>query len=275
MLVLFMSVEFSDRIAAGIAEYYSLILFALSGMLFAASANDFAMLFVSLELITITFYVLTSFQRGAARVARSGREISDPRRAVVGVHGVRHRAGLGHDGQIQFQRAGGGRGAVCRQQDLPVRRAARAGRARLQDRRVSVPNLGAGRLSGRADADDRVSGGRLQGRRLCPAAARSVHRGAGRHGALGESAHRHFRHHDSLRQPVRDSAAQPQAAARLFEHRARGLPAAGRGGAERERAGGGALLSGRLPVHGAGGVHGDLPRDAAAGQRRTFPAWPV
>ncbi len=64
MLVLFMSMEFSDRIAGGITEYYSLIIFALSGMLFAASANDFAMLFVSIELITITFYVLTSFQRG-------------------------------------------------------------------------------------------------------------------------------------------------------------------------------------------------------------------
>jgi len=64
ILVLFMSVEFSDRIAAGISEYYSLIIFALSGMLFAASANDFVMLFVSIELITITFYVLTSFQRG-------------------------------------------------------------------------------------------------------------------------------------------------------------------------------------------------------------------
>src|SRR5437899_2457469 len=32
-------------------------------MLFAASANDFTMLFVSIELITVTFYVLTSFQR--------------------------------------------------------------------------------------------------------------------------------------------------------------------------------------------------------------------
>jgi NADH-quinone oxidoreductase subunit N len=47
-----------------VAEYYSLIIFALSGMLFAASSNDFVMLFVSIELITITFYVLTSFQRG-------------------------------------------------------------------------------------------------------------------------------------------------------------------------------------------------------------------
>ena len=63
MLVLFMSAEFSDKIATGISEYYSLIVFALAGMLFAASANDFAMLFVSIELITITFYVLVSFQR--------------------------------------------------------------------------------------------------------------------------------------------------------------------------------------------------------------------
>jgi NADH-quinone oxidoreductase subunit N len=64
LLVLLMSVEFADRIEAGIAEYYALILFALSGMMFAASANDFAVLFVSLELITVTFYVLVSFQRG-------------------------------------------------------------------------------------------------------------------------------------------------------------------------------------------------------------------
>jgi NADH-quinone oxidoreductase subunit N len=63
ILVLFMSVEFSGNMAAGISEYYSLIVFALSGMLFAASANDFVMLFVSIELITIAFYVLTSFQR--------------------------------------------------------------------------------------------------------------------------------------------------------------------------------------------------------------------
>ncbi len=64
ILVLFLAAEFSDRIPGGISEYYSLIVFALLGMLFAASANNFAMLFVSIELITITFYVLTSFQRG-------------------------------------------------------------------------------------------------------------------------------------------------------------------------------------------------------------------
>jgi NADH-quinone oxidoreductase subunit N len=63
IIVLVMAVDFSDRIETGISEFYSLILFALSGMMFASSANDFTLLFVSLELITVTFYVLTSFQR--------------------------------------------------------------------------------------------------------------------------------------------------------------------------------------------------------------------
>jgi NADH-quinone oxidoreductase subunit N len=63
IIVLLMIAEFSDQIAAGISEYYSLVLFSLVGMLFAASANNFALLFVSLELITVSFYVLTSFQR--------------------------------------------------------------------------------------------------------------------------------------------------------------------------------------------------------------------
>ncbi|HVV00479.1 MAG TPA: NADH-quinone oxidoreductase subunit N, partial [Verrucomicrobiae bacterium] len=63
ILVLIMSVEFADQIQTGIGEYYSILLFSLAGMLFACSANDFALLFVSLELITISFFVLTSFQR--------------------------------------------------------------------------------------------------------------------------------------------------------------------------------------------------------------------
>jgi NADH-quinone oxidoreductase subunit N len=73
ILVLFMAAEFSDKLAEGsVAEYYSLILFALAGMLFAASSNDFTMLFVSIELITITFYVLVSFQRGKITSLEAG-----------------------------------------------------------------------------------------------------------------------------------------------------------------------------------------------------------
>lgn len=63
IIVMIMSVEFADRVESGISEFYALQLFALAGMMFAASANDFSMLFVSVELITVTFYILTSFQR--------------------------------------------------------------------------------------------------------------------------------------------------------------------------------------------------------------------
>jgi NADH-quinone oxidoreductase subunit N len=72
IIVLLMIAEFSDQIAAGISEYYSLVLFALVGMLFASSANNFALLFVSLELITVSFYVLTSFQRARVRSLEAG-----------------------------------------------------------------------------------------------------------------------------------------------------------------------------------------------------------
>jgi NADH-quinone oxidoreductase subunit N len=72
IVVLVLAVEFADRIPTGISEYYALIVFALSGMMFAASANDFSFLFVSLELITVTFYVLTSFQRSRLASLEAG-----------------------------------------------------------------------------------------------------------------------------------------------------------------------------------------------------------
>ena len=72
IFVLIMSVDFADRIPVGITEFYVLILFALSGMMFASSTNDFIMLFVSLELITVTFYILTSYQRSRVRSLEAG-----------------------------------------------------------------------------------------------------------------------------------------------------------------------------------------------------------
>src|SRR5437867_4371844 len=72
IIVLIMSVEFADRIPTGISEYYALLLFALSGMMFAASANDFSLLFVSVELITVTFYVLAGFQRNRLASLEAG-----------------------------------------------------------------------------------------------------------------------------------------------------------------------------------------------------------
>ncbi len=71
VVVLLLSLDWSEKLV-GYAEYCALTLFALVGMLFAASANDFILMFVALELITITFYILVSFQRNKAGSIEAG-----------------------------------------------------------------------------------------------------------------------------------------------------------------------------------------------------------
>jgi NADH-quinone oxidoreductase subunit N len=61
--VVLMAVEFRDRFTAGIGEFYVIVLLALAGMMLAASANDFVMVYVALEMMAVSFYVLVSFQR--------------------------------------------------------------------------------------------------------------------------------------------------------------------------------------------------------------------
>jgi NADH-quinone oxidoreductase subunit N len=72
LLVVLLGTEYADRITAGIAEFYVLILLALAGMMFAASANDFTLAFVALETITVTLYVLVSFQKGRVASLEAG-----------------------------------------------------------------------------------------------------------------------------------------------------------------------------------------------------------
>ncbi|MEI6084083.1 MAG: NADH-quinone oxidoreductase subunit N [Verrucomicrobiota bacterium] len=70
--VLLMGAEFAERFETGVAEFYALVLLAATGMLIIASVNDFILLFVALELVTITFYVLTSFLRRQTQSLEAG-----------------------------------------------------------------------------------------------------------------------------------------------------------------------------------------------------------
>ena len=72
ILVTLLTISYADRIRSGISEMYALTCFALTGMLFAAGATSFLMLFVAVELITITFYVLTSFEQNRLRSIEAG-----------------------------------------------------------------------------------------------------------------------------------------------------------------------------------------------------------
>ena len=71
LVVLLLTIGSSDSIQ-GYAEYCALILFATVGMLFAASANDFVLMFVALELITVTFFILVSYSRNRSGSLEAG-----------------------------------------------------------------------------------------------------------------------------------------------------------------------------------------------------------
>lgn len=54
------------------AEFYLLILSAFLGMMFLVSAHDFVLLFLALELVAISFYVMTAYLKTDARSVEAG-----------------------------------------------------------------------------------------------------------------------------------------------------------------------------------------------------------
>ncbi|MBL8153435.1 MAG: NADH-quinone oxidoreductase subunit N [Anaerolineae bacterium] len=67
-----MSIDYIKRAQIERGEFYALILFSLSGMMFMASANDLVTIFVSLELLSIPLYVLAAFRVPEVRSEESG-----------------------------------------------------------------------------------------------------------------------------------------------------------------------------------------------------------
>ena len=67
-----MSIDFLKRTGIERGEFYALILFSLSGMMFMASANDLVTIFVALELLSIPLYVLAAFRVPDVRSEESG-----------------------------------------------------------------------------------------------------------------------------------------------------------------------------------------------------------
>src|SRR5918993_294564 len=53
-------------------EYYALVMFATAGMMFLASGYDLIVLYISLELMALTFYVLVAYARRDRRSNEAG-----------------------------------------------------------------------------------------------------------------------------------------------------------------------------------------------------------
>lgn len=80
-VVLIMALEYKDVLAkyipsatpgAGLGEFYSLPVFTCAGLMFMASAVDFLLIFVSLELVTISFYILVAYMRRQSASLEAG-----------------------------------------------------------------------------------------------------------------------------------------------------------------------------------------------------------
>ncbi|MFV0415044.1 MAG: NADH-quinone oxidoreductase subunit N [Chthoniobacterales bacterium] len=70
--ILLLAVEYSPvlekyipgtKAGAGTGEYYALAVFVCAGLMWMVSAIDFILIFVALELVTITFYILVAYMR--------------------------------------------------------------------------------------------------------------------------------------------------------------------------------------------------------------------
>jgi NADH-quinone oxidoreductase subunit N len=66
-IVLLISYRYLEIEGEHHAEYYGLVLLAQCGMFFLATGNDLITLFVGLELMALSFYIMVGFLRGAKR----------------------------------------------------------------------------------------------------------------------------------------------------------------------------------------------------------------
>ena len=82
---------------AGLGEFFALPIFTCVGLMYLVSAIDFVFIFVSLELVTISFYVLVSFTRRNPIDFGSRNEIPRAERPFDGVSRVWDRVDFRRD----------------------------------------------------------------------------------------------------------------------------------------------------------------------------------
>ena len=179
-LLVLVSAAYTRRMDRGHGEFYGLLLFAILGVLLVSGVTDLMGMFVSLELVTITSYVLAAFKRNDVRSTEAGLKY-----LVVGaVSSAMLLFGIalvyGASGTVDFEiallpRRGQGLLAAARARDGP-----RVRRPVLQGVGRPVPGVGARRLPGRSLPGDRVPDEPLEERGLRPAAP---HRGGARRAA--------------------------------------------------------------------------------------------
>lgn len=71
-LVVLLSLPYVGRFDRGHGEFYALLLFAVLGVMLVSGVSDFLTMFVCVELVTISSYVLAAFKRNDAKSTEAG-----------------------------------------------------------------------------------------------------------------------------------------------------------------------------------------------------------
>ena len=140
-------------------EHYALVLFSVVGMLGLVSSLELVSMFVALEIMSIALYALAGMQRSRAQSQEAALKyfITGAFSSAFFLYGVALLYGAsGSTSSTRVaQQIALALARVERARD--PRHGAAARRLRLQGRQRAVPHVGAGRLRGRAHADDRRS----------------------------------------------------------------------------------------------------------------------
>lgn len=72
LLLVLLATPFTRRLDRGHGEFYAVLLFALLGVMLVSGVSDLISLFVCLELVTVSSYVLAAFRRNDVRSTEAG-----------------------------------------------------------------------------------------------------------------------------------------------------------------------------------------------------------
>jgi len=63
ILILLLSKEYFEKISTHVAEYYAIILFSLAGIIVMLSYNNLTMLFIGIEIMSVSLYILAGIKK--------------------------------------------------------------------------------------------------------------------------------------------------------------------------------------------------------------------
>ena len=229
-VAILMSVRYLETEHENHGEYYALMLLSVAGMMCMAAGFDVVLIFIGLELMAMSTYVLVGFLRRDRRSNEAALKYFLLGAFSLGHLRLRTFPALWTLRQHPARRDPSGTGKARARSAISAGRGDCAGhdhdRAALQDRGRPLSPVGAGRLRRRANQHHRIHVRRRQGRGMGDAAPHPDRRTPADAFDVGSHARLRLYRDDDGSQFCRAHANQHQAPARLFVNRPRRIHAA-------------------------------------------------